>query len=76
MEKKIKEALDKVRPGLKADGGDVEFVSFNDKSGDLTVKLMGMCVGCPMSQMTLQEGILKEVQKHVPEVKNILQDIE
>ncbi len=72
MEKKIKEALDKVRPAMQADGGDVEFVSFDEKSGKLEVRLKGMCVGCPMSQITLNEGIKKEVQKAVPEVKEVI----
>ncbi len=72
-DKKILNALEKVRPGLQADGGDVEFVKFDDKAGRLEVRLKGMCFGCPMAQMTLNEGILKEVQKAVPEVKEVVQ---
>lgn len=69
MENKIKKALEKVRPALQADGGDVEFVAWDEKSGTVQVQLMGMCSGCPMSQITLKEGIEKEIQKEVPEVK-------
>ena len=72
MEKKIKEAIDKVRPSLQADGGDIEFVAFDEKNGELEVRLSGACVGCPMSALTLQEGVLKAVQEDVPEVKKII----
>jgi Fe-S cluster biogenesis protein NfuA len=72
-DKEIKKALDKVRPQLKADGGDVEYVGFNEKTGVLQVKLLGMCMGCPMAQITLNEGILKTVQEEVVEVKKVEQ---
>lgn len=71
MEKKIKEALEKIRPALQADGGDVAFVSWNEKTGIVQVEMQGMCSGCPMAQMTLKEGIEKEVIAAVPEVKAV-----
>jgi Fe-S cluster biogenesis protein NfuA len=73
MDKQILEALEKVRPSLQADGGDVEFVSYDEKAGELQVKLKGMCYGCPMAQITLNEGILAEVRKAVPGVKKVIQ---
>ena len=69
---KIKSELDKVRPHLQMDGGDVKFVDFDDKSGVLKLKLQGACVGCPMSQMTLQDGIGRVIKKEVPEVKEVV----
>jgi len=69
MEAKIKEVLDKVRPNLQADGGDVEFVSFED--GIVNVRLQGACAGCPMSQMTLKNGIERIIKAEVPEVKAV-----
>ena len=72
IEKKIKEAIDKVRPMLQADGGDVELVSWDAKTGVVQVQLMGMCVGCPMSQVTLKQGIETEIKKLVPEVKEVI----
>ncbi len=69
MKDKIQKTLDKIRPALQADGGDVEFVSWDEKSGKVEVKLLGMCLGCPMSQITLKQGIEAEIRKHVPEVK-------
>ncbi len=72
MENKIKEALNVVRPMLQADGGDVEFVSFDEKTGIVQVQLVGMCSHCPMSQVTLKQGIEEEVKKAVPEVKEVI----
>lgn len=71
MIEKIKSALDKVRPHLQMDGGDVEFVSFDEKSGELKVRLQGACHGCPMSQITLQEGIAKVLMEEIPEIKKL-----
>ncbi|PLX28109.1 hypothetical protein C0583_02655 [Candidatus Parcubacteria bacterium] len=72
LEKKIKNALEKVRPSLQADGGDVDFVSVDEKTGVVQVQLKGMCVGCPMAQMTLKQGIEAELKKEVPEVKEVV----
>ncbi len=70
--KDIQEALDKVRPMLQADGGDVELVSWDASTGTVQVQLMGMCVGCPMSQVTLKQGIEAEIKKAIPEVKEVI----
>ncbi len=67
LKEKIQKALDKVRPSLKADGGDVQLVSV-EPDGIVKVKLMGACGGCPMSQMTLKMGIEKILKQSVPEV--------
>jgi Fe-S cluster biogenesis protein NfuA len=70
LKEKIEEALDKVRPALQADGGDVQFVDVDDE-GVVTVKLTGACGGCPMSQMTLKNGIEKVLKQNVPEVNRV-----
>ena len=69
LEKRIQIALDKIRPQLQADGGDVEFVSF--ENGTVKVKLQGHCAGCPMSMMTLKQGIENFLKKEVLEVKKV-----
>ncbi|HHS12428.1 MAG TPA: NifU family protein [bacterium] len=69
MKEKVKEALEKVRPSLQADGGDVEFVDVVD--GVVQVRLKGACAGCPMSQMTLKQGIERFLKQEVPEVKSV-----
>lgn len=71
IEQKIKAVLDEVRPHLQMDGGDVEFVAFDEATGELQVKLQGACHGCPMSAITLQNGIGHVVKEKVKEVKEI-----
>jgi Fe-S cluster biogenesis protein NfuA len=72
IEEEVKNALDDVRPSLQADGGDVEFVSFAEDSGTLSVKLKGACGGCPMAQMTLKMGIENYMREKVPQVKTVV----
>jgi len=72
IESKIKKALEKVRPGMQADGGDVEFKKWDEKTGIVKVQLQGMCVGCPMAQVTLKDGIEATIKKEVPEVKEVI----
>lgn len=69
MKEKVQLALNKIRPALQADGGDVELVDVKD--GIVKVKLTGACGGCPMSQMTLKMGIERHLRKEVPEVKSV-----
>lgn len=71
MKEKIEKALDQIRPMLQADGGDVRFVSFDEKTGKLKIELMGACSHCPMSHITLTQGIEETIKKEVPEVKEI-----
>ena len=71
MKEKVEEALNKIRPWLQADGGDVELVAVSEK-GQVTVKLTGACHGCPMAQMTLHMGVRKNVMEMVPEVTEVI----
>ncbi|MFP4072221.1 MAG: NifU family protein [Desulfovibrionales bacterium] len=70
MKERVEAALNKIRPILQADGGDVELVEITDK-GVVKVRLQGACKGCPMSQMTLKNGIERALVKEVPEVKSV-----
>lgn len=70
MKEKVEKALEKVRPALKADGGDVELVEVKD--GVVKVRLTGACGGCPMSQMTLKMGIERHLKNEIPEVKEVV----
>lgn len=70
MREKIEAALDLIRPSLQADGGDVELVDV--KEGVVSVRLTGACGGCPMSTLTLQNGIQKVLKEKVPEVKEVV----
>ena len=70
LKEKIENALDKVRPSLQADGGDVQFIDV-DEDGVVKVRLTGACAGCPMSQMTLKMGIEKILKQNVPEISRV-----
>jgi Fe-S cluster biogenesis protein NfuA len=69
MKEKVEAAINKIRPMLQADGGDVELVDVID--GVVTVRLQGACAGCPMSQMTLKNGIERFLKKEIPDVKSV-----
>lgn len=70
MREKVQAVLDKVRPMLQSDGGDVELVEVTD-NGIVKVQLTGACKGCPMSQMTLKNGIERVILKELPEIKGV-----
>jgi Fe-S cluster biogenesis protein NfuA len=70
MKEKVEKVLDKIRPSLIADGGNVELVEVD---GDIVkVKLTGACGGCPMSEMTLKMGIERLLKKEIPEIKEVV----
>lgn len=71
MKEKVQEALNKVRPALQRDGGDVELISVED-DGVVKVRLTGACGGCPMATMTLKQGIERVLKQEVPEVKEVV----
>jgi Fe-S cluster biogenesis protein NfuA len=70
MLEKVKEVLDKVRPYLVRDGGNVELVAVED--GTVKVKLVGACAGCALSQLTLKNGIERILKQEIPEVKEVV----
>ena len=70
MKERVLKALDSVRPGLQADGGDVELVKV-DEDGKVFIKLTGACGGCPMSEITLKQGIERIIKMQVPEVSSV-----
>ncbi|MBI5064191.1 MAG: NifU family protein [Desulfatitalea sp.] len=70
MKAKVEAAIQKIRPMLQADGGNVELVGVSPE-GVVQVRLKGACSGCPMSQMTLKNGIERIIKQEVPEVKSV-----
>ena len=65
---KILEVLDSIRPAIQADGGDVELLAWREEEGVVEVRLMGACESCPISLMTLKEGIERRLKSSVPGV--------
>ena len=67
MREQVEKSLQKIRPMLQADGGDVELVDIVD--GIVKLRLQGACAGCPGAQMTLKMGVEKQLKQDIPEVK-------
>ncbi len=70
MRDKVEAVLDKIRPSLVADGGNVELIDVND--GVVKLKLTGACAGCPMATMTLKQGIERILKQEIPEIKEVV----
>jgi Fe-S cluster biogenesis protein NfuA len=71
MKEEVQRVIDRIRPQLQADGGDVELIDVDD-NGVVKVRLLGACHGCPMAQMTLKNGIEKSLKQEVPAVKSVV----
>ncbi|MDP8242382.1 MAG: NifU family protein [Candidatus Celaenobacter antarcticus] len=70
LKEKVSKELEKIRPALMGDGGDVKLIEVTD-DGEVKVELQGSCRGCPFSQMTLKYGIEKQLKDKIPEVKKV-----
>ena len=71
MREEVERVLNKIRPGLQADGGDVELVEVTPE-GVVKVRLQGACAGCPMSQMTLKLGIERTLREELEGIKEVV----
>ena len=71
MKEQVENALEKIRPALQADGGDVVLIDVED-DGTVKVKLTGACGGCPMATVTLKHGIERLLKKEIPGIKEVL----
>jgi len=69
VKERVIEILEGIRPSLQADGGDVEFVEMD--GAVVKVRLRGACAGCPMSQMTLKNGIERLIKEYIPEIESV-----
>jgi Fe-S cluster biogenesis protein NfuA len=68
-EKKVQAALAEIRPQIQADGGDIELVAV--EGNVVKVRLRGSCVGCPMSALTLKQGVERLIKAKVPEIQSV-----
>ena len=71
LKEKVEDTLQKIRPSLQADGGNVELVDVNEEDGLVKVRLTGACCGCAFSQMTLKSGIERILKENIPEVRQV-----
>ena len=70
MKERVEKLLAEIRPSLQADGGDVELVEITEDNV-VMVRLTGHCGGCPMAQMTLKNGIERDLRQSLPEIKGV-----
>jgi Fe-S cluster biogenesis protein NfuA len=67
----IETTLDVIRPALREDGGDVELVGFDDQDGIVQLRLVGACSSCPISTMTVKQGIERRIKASIPQVREV-----
>lgn len=72
MKEKVQAVVNKIRPNLSMDGGDIELVDVDEQAGVVKVRLKGACAGCPASQMTLKMYVEATIKREVPEVKSVV----
>lgn len=72
MLEKIQKVIEKIRPSLQQDGGDIELVEVLEQEGIVKVKLQGACAHCPMSTLTLKNLVEAQIKKEVPEIKEVI----
>lgn len=71
IRERIESSLDSIRPALHVDGGDVEFVDFDQADGVVHLRLVGACGHCPISSVTVKHGIERRIKAMVPEVRAV-----
>ena len=72
MQPRVQEAINKGRPMLQADGGDIQLIGVDEATGVVTVALQGACHGCPHAAMTLKNGVEALLKREVPEVTEVV----
>ena len=72
MRSRVENALNKVRPALKADGGDARVVECDEEKGKVSIEMLGACGGCPLSQLDFAYAIEGLIRREVPEVRDIV----
>jgi Fe-S cluster biogenesis protein NfuA len=68
---RIEAVLDTIRPAIRTDGGDVEFIDYDEDEGIVQLRLLGACGSCPVSMMTLKQGIERRIMTAVPQVRGV-----
>jgi Fe-S cluster biogenesis protein NfuA len=72
MRSRIEKTLDKVRPALRADGGDARVVECDEASGKVSIEMLGACGGCPLSQLDFVYTVESLIRREVPEVRDVV----
>ncbi len=72
LNQRVAGIIEKIRPMIQADGGDIELVNIDEPTGKVSIRFQGACKSCPMSAMTLKMGVEKHVKEAVPEVSEVI----
>lgn len=70
MDEKIKEIIEKMRPYINMDGGDIDFIKYED--GYVYIKLTGACAACAFQDNTVDDGLLEMFKSEIPEIKGVI----
>jgi Fe-S cluster biogenesis protein NfuA len=71
LQARVERVLALIRPGVQEDGGDFELVEISE-AGVAEIRFLGACIGCPSSEMTLRDGIARNLRDRVPEVTDVI----
>jgi Fe-S cluster biogenesis protein NfuA len=71
LQSRVEAVLDLIRPAVQEDGGDFELLEIS-KEGVVMIRFLGACIGCPSSEMTLRDGIARNLRSMVPEVTDVV----
>ena len=71
LHQRVQEVIERIRPAIQEDGGDVEFVDV-DSNGTVQIRFKGACIGCPSSEITLRDGIARNLRESIPEVREVI----
>ena len=71
LQARVEAVLDLIRPSVQEDGGDFELLEIS-KDGVVTIRFLGACIGCPSSEMTLRDGIARNLRSRIPEVTQVI----
>lgn len=72
LTERVSAILDKIRPLIQADGGDIELAGIDESTGVVSIRFQGACRGCPSAEITLKMGVERHVKEAVPEVKEVI----
>ena len=71
LEKRVAQVLELIRPAVQEDGGDIKLVAV-EADGTVKIRFLGACIGCPSSEITLRDGIARNLRDRVPEVTAVI----
>ncbi len=72
LTERVNEVIEKIRPAIQADGGDIELVEVDQSTGKVSIRFHGACRGCPMAALTLKVGVERHLKQQVPDVTEVV----